>query len=87
MKPGKREEKQLEGTQTLQQGKPPIKNLPRTAGVAEGGGQKDSTANKPQKSHYGKANRRRSKGEHRRLHKEEAMPKTSRGPLAWRGGR
>ena len=36
--PGKREEKQLKETQTLQQGKPPIKNLSRTAGVAGGGG-------------------------------------------------
>ena len=36
MEPGKREEKQLKGTQTLQKGKPPIKNLPRTAGVAGG---------------------------------------------------
>ena len=39
MEPGKREEKQLKETQTLQQGKRPIKNLSRTAGVA-GGGQK-----------------------------------------------
>ena len=38
--PGKREEKQFKETQTLQQGKPPIENLPRTAGVAGGGGQK-----------------------------------------------
>ena len=34
MEPGKREEKQLKETQTLQQGKPPTKNLSRTAGVA-----------------------------------------------------
>ena len=40
MKPGKREEKQLNETQTLQQGKPPIKNLSRTAGVAGGGNRK-----------------------------------------------
>ena len=33
---GKREEKQLKETQALQQGKPPTKNLPRTAGVAGG---------------------------------------------------
>ena len=39
MEPGKREEKQLKKTQTLQKRKPPLKNLPRTAGVA-GGGQK-----------------------------------------------
>ena len=39
MEPGNREEKQLKGTQTLQQGKPSIKNLSRAAGVAgEGGG-------------------------------------------------
>ena len=37
MEPGKREEQQLKGTQTLQQGKPPIKNLSRTA-VWRGGG-------------------------------------------------
>ena len=37
MKPGKREEKQLKETKTVQQGKPPIKYLPRTAGVAGGG--------------------------------------------------
>ena len=37
IKLGKREEKQLKETQTLQQGKPPIKNLSRTAGVAGGG--------------------------------------------------
>ena len=36
MEPGKREEKQLKETQTIQQDKPPIENLPRTAGVAEG---------------------------------------------------
>ena len=41
MEPGTREEKQLKETQTLQQGKP-IKNLPRTAGVAGGGGRKGS---------------------------------------------
>ena len=36
---------------------PPIKNLPRTAGVAWGGeDKKGATANKPQKRHYGKAN-------------------------------
>ena len=41
VEPGKREEKRLKETQTLQQGKPPIKNLSRTAGrVAGGGGQK-----------------------------------------------
>ena len=40
MDPGKRQEKKLRETQTLQQGKPPIKNLPSTAGVAEGWGQK-----------------------------------------------
>ena len=44
MEPGKREEKQLKETQTLQQGKPPIKNLSRTAGVAGGGDRKGSTA-------------------------------------------
>ena len=62
MKPEKREEMQLEGTQTLQHGKPPIKNLPRTAGVAGcggWGGKKGSTANKPQKRHPGKAKPRR----------------------------
>ena len=37
MEPGKREEKQLRETQTLQQGKPPFENLSRTAGVAGGG--------------------------------------------------
>ena len=36
MEPGKREEKQLKETQASQQGEPPIKNLPRTAGVAGG---------------------------------------------------
>ena len=65
--PGKREEKQLKETQTLQQGKPPIKNLSRTAGVAGGGGgRKGSTANEPQKRHYGKASLSRQEGEHRR---------------------
>ena len=34
--PGKREEKSLKETQILQYGKPPIKTLPRTAGVAGG---------------------------------------------------
>ena len=34
MEPGKREQKQLKGTQTLQKGRPLIKNLLRTAGVA-----------------------------------------------------
>ena len=37
MEPGTREEKQLKDTETLQQGKSPIKNLPRAAGVARGG--------------------------------------------------
>ena len=40
MQPGKREEKQLEETQTPQQGEPPIKSLSRTTGVTGGGGQK-----------------------------------------------
>ena len=40
MKPGERGENQLKETQILQQGKPPIENLPRTAGVAGRGGQK-----------------------------------------------
>ena len=42
VEPGKREEKKLKETQTLQQGKLPIKNMSRTVGVAEGwgGGQK-----------------------------------------------
>ena len=40
MEPGTREEKRLKETQTLQQGKPPIKNLSRTAGVAGGGDRK-----------------------------------------------
>ena len=41
MEPGKHEERQLKETQTLQQGKTPIKKLSRTAGVAGGGqGQK-----------------------------------------------
>ena len=65
MEPRKREQKQLKETQTLQKGRPPIQNLPRTAGVA-GGGRKSSTANKPQKRQYGKANSHRNEGEHRR---------------------
>ena len=65
VEPGKREEKRLKETQTLQKGRPPIQNLPRTAGVA-GGGRKSSTANKPQKRQYGKANSHRNEGEHRR---------------------
>ena len=65
MEPEKREEGQLKETQTLQQGKPLIKNLPRTAGVA-GGGRKGSTANQPQNRYYGEANSRRYVGEHRR---------------------
>ena len=36
MESGKRQEKQLQETQTLQRGEPPIKNLSRTAGVAGG---------------------------------------------------
>ena len=36
MKPGKREEKQLEETQTPQKGRPPQKNLSRTASMAGG---------------------------------------------------
>ena len=39
MEPGTHEENQLKETNTLQKGKPPLKSLPRTAGVA-GGGQK-----------------------------------------------
>ena len=35
VEPGKREEKQLKETPTLQQGKPPIRNLTRTAGGGE----------------------------------------------------
>ena len=66
MESGKREEKRLKETQTLQQSKPPIKNLSRTAGVAQGGEKKGSTVNKPQKRHYGKANRCRKEREHRR---------------------
>ena len=40
MEPGKREEQQLKETQTLQQGKPPIENLSRTAGVTGGGAER-----------------------------------------------
>ena len=40
IEPGKREEKHLKEMQTLQQEKPPIKNLSRTAGVAGGGAEK-----------------------------------------------
>ena len=36
IEPGTREEKQLKETQTLQQGNPTIKTLPRTAAVAGG---------------------------------------------------
>ena len=47
----------MKDTQALQQGKPLIKNLSRTAGVSAGGGAgKGSTANKPQRRHNGKAN-------------------------------
>ena len=63
MEPGKREERQLK--ETVQQGKPPIKTLSRAAGVAGGGARKGSTANKPQKKHYGKAKLCRKEGEHR----------------------
>ena len=81
MEPGIREDNELKETQTLQQGKPPIKNLPRTAGVAGGGrkgsrtsgippvwrgGRKDSTTKQPQKRYYGEASPRRCGGEHRR---------------------
>ena len=66
MEPGKREEKQLKETQTLQ-GKPSIKNLPHTAGVAEEGGTgKAAHGKQPQKKHPDKANPRRKEGEHRR---------------------
>ena len=37
MEPGKREAKKLKETQTLKQGKPPIKNLPRVPPVWRGG--------------------------------------------------
>ena len=40
METGRREEQQLNETRTLRQGKPPSKDLPRTAGVAGEGGQK-----------------------------------------------
>ena len=40
VEPGKREEKELKETQTLQQGKPHLKNLSRAAGVAGRGEQK-----------------------------------------------
>ena len=40
MEPGTREEKQLKKTQILQLGKPPLENLPYTAGVAGGGAEK-----------------------------------------------
>ena len=51
--PGTREEKQLKETQTLSQGKPPLKNLAAyRAGVAGGGGRKGFTANKLKKRHY-----------------------------------
>ena len=38
--PGTRSEKQLKETKTLKQGKLPLENLPRTAGVAGGGAKK-----------------------------------------------
>ena len=48
MEPETRQEKQLKETQILQQGKPPLKNLPHTVGVAEGG-REGSKANQPRK--------------------------------------
>ena len=68
MELGKREEKQLKETQTLQQGKSPIKNLLRTAGVAgEGGRQKILYGKQTTEKRYcGKANLCRKEGEHRR---------------------
>ena len=65
MEPGKREEKQLEKTQTLQQGKPPMKILSTTAGVA-GGEQKILDSKRTSEKALGKANLYRKEGEHRR---------------------
>ena len=85
MEPGKREEKQLKETRTLQQGKPPIQNLSRTAGVAGGGGQKRL---------YGKQTTEKALWQGRPLSKGRGTQvlirgritqKESRGPLAWRG--
>ena len=66
MEPGKREEKQLKETQTLQQGKPPIKNLSRTAGVAGGGQKRLYGKQTTEKALYAKANLCRKEGQHRR---------------------
>ena len=83
---GTREENVLKETQTLQQGKPPIKNLPRTADVA-GGGQKRLCGKPTTEKYYGEASARRYGGKHRRYYKRDVISKTSRGPSAWRGVR
>ena len=66
MEPGKREDEQLKGTQTLESGKLPIENLPRTADVT-GGGETERHHGKTnhRRRHYGKENRRRTPPAHR----------------------
>ena len=63
--PGTREGKQLKETQTLQQGKPPIKHLPRTAGVA-GRGQERLYGKPTTEKVLWRGEPRRYGGEHRR---------------------
>ena len=61
MASGKREEKQLKETQTLQQGKPPVKNL---SAYRRGGG--EALRQRNHRRRYDKANVSRKEGEHRR---------------------
>ena len=81
MEPGTRKEKQLKETQTLQQGK---SHSSKTRRIPPVGRQKRLYDKRPQKRHYDKANFCQKKGEHRRQHKGDVMPK----PPAdhWHGG-
>ena len=67
MEQGTRKENQLKETQTLQQGKPPLKTLPRSAGVV-GGVRRKRLYGKTnhRKRHYARANHRRNEEKHRR---------------------
>ena len=85
MEPGKREEKQLKETQTLQHGKPPIKNLPRTAGVAGRWRTNNALRQTNHRRHYDKANPCRNEGEHTGANAREKVcqiPPTDH----WHGG-
>ena len=85
IEPGKREEKQFKETQTLRQGKPPIKKPVAYRRCGGGGGQKRLYGKQAtEKPLWQDKPLPKARGTQALIYKGELTPKTSRGPLAWR---